>query len=340
MISVIVKLSKDMQAASRFVWSIENSFTHKEDCKNVEILFLGQKIFEIKTQIPFRVFNDENGEWVTLTEAAKRALGDVLIFSDINIMFTQDVFQEIRNCLDDGKIIIPKIISSEDNRVIDFGAIPYRGNLIFPFKGLLYDCDYLPPKHFVKDCSKLMLSTKKEFFLSRCSQTDSFEAFFKACHANMAKICAEGQINVYYCGNVKQIPCKTDDCTDNQSIQKIMQSNFLHLNKKNLCKSYLLVKIGLNQNFTDIKKQLQAGGLNIIATYDFPDENSSTKIDLIKRLPLEIIDYHTAVIYFVPSFLSLYDNSVWFSARDISYDLVVDENLNVLHLYQIANMLI
>lgn len=50
----------------------------------------------------------------------------------------------------------------------------------------------------------------------------------------------------------------------------------------------------------------------------------------------EFIDLITPIIYFVDTFIALFNNELWFHMRNIQYDLVVDRHGNILPLQLIA----
>lgn len=148
MISIIAKLSENNETNKRFLWSIADSFPCNGNSDKIEVLFFGRNILNIQTSIHYRIFDGENNDWSTFSTLAKQAFGDVLVFSDINIMFTENNFTHFVKYFDNSDIVIPKIISANNNRIIDFGAIIFNGRPIYPGKGLLYDCDYLPKKQY------------------------------------------------------------------------------------------------------------------------------------------------------------------------------------------------
>ena len=50
----------------------------------------------------------------------------------------------------------------------------------------------------------------------------------------------------------------------------------------------------------------------------------------------EFLDLVTPILYFVDTFVGLFNNELWFHMRDIQHDLVVDRHGNILPLHLIA----
>ncbi|MCR0329378.1 glycosyltransferase [[Clostridium] innocuum] len=74
---------------------------------------------------------------------------------------------------------------------------------------------------------------------------------------------------------------------------------------------------------------------------DYYQVNMKTRnvkdIALHNTISFNLIDLNTPILLFVDTFLSLFNNRLWFNLRDISKDIVVDKNGNFLMLSDIAN---
>lgn len=92
------------------------------------------------------------------------------------------------------------------------------------------------------------------------------------------------------------------------------------------------------KSYVEVIKSL---GIKIYDTYSFTvNERLIRSLILSNILPNHMIDIHTPIIYFVDNFTCLFDNSLWFSLRDIGYDLVIDRDANIVPMQQIAKFLV
>ena len=65
-------------------------------------------------------------------------------------------------------------------------------------------------------------------------------------------------------------------------------------------------------------------------------QRDSGQIVLYNNSSFEFIDLVTPIIYFVDTFVALFNNKLWFQMRNIQHDLVVDRHGNILPLHLIA----
>ena len=71
--------------------------------------------------------------------------------------------------------------------------------------------------------------------------------------------------------------------------------------------------------------------LNISDIYSMPSfSRDDPHIDLLGRLPVDLVRNSAPLVYFVDRFVSLNNNTYWFLARGRSEDLIVDRNCNIL----------
>ena len=54
-------------------------------------------------------------------------------------------------------------------------------------------------------------------------------------------------------------------------------------------------------------------------------------------LPFDLLNLGFPILYFVDTFISLFDNNLWFQNRDVSRDIVIDRHGNVYALSEIKN---
>jgi hypothetical protein len=83
-----------------------------------------------------------------------------------------------------------------------------------------------------------------------------------------------------------------------------------------------------------IKEVLGITYLDIIERPNATRDNEH--IVLYNDSSFEFIDLVTPIIYFVDTFVALFNNKLWFQMREIQNDIVVDRHGNILPLYLIA----
>ena len=83
-----------------------------------------------------------------------------------------------------------------------------------------------------------------------------------------------------------------------------------------------------------IKEALVIDYLDIIERPN--SQRDAKEIVLYNEASFEFIDLVSPIIYFVDTFVSLFNNKLWFQMRNIKYDIVVDRHGNFMPLYLIA----
>lgn len=342
MISIIVK-SANNKSLNRLLWSIEDSITKQPTSfSNVELILYGEKeAVGISTLLSYRFIQTNiKDEYAQLVFVAEKAKGNILVFTSANILFTENFLLSIEEKVNDNTVIIPKIISAENNNIIDFGSYVINNRLLFPNRGQLYDYEHIPSSRDAHSSSKLMIAISKPLFLSFKHKAKNYNEMYDLCRKNNIRIVADGELIVYYNGNIPIVERVKNVFAEDTKAYELLSTGLAHLNSSLLAKDYLLIDL-CDSDLTDITvKCLCENGLNIVSVYKYNAGKAHNDINLISTLPLDFINYHTAIIYFVNSFRDLTNNSVWFSARNISCDLIVDESLNILHMFQLANNMI
>lgn len=82
-------------------------------------------------------------------------------------------------------------------------------------------------------------------------------------------------------------------------------------------------------------------GINIVNQRNFTlAERDADKINLCDYVPARMIYSNMPFIYFVDSFVSLYNNDLYFRLRDVSMDIVIDRQCNIVFVSDIKAKLI
>lgn len=88
----------------------------------------------------------------------------------------------------------------------------------------------------------------------------------------------------------------------------------------------------------DYVKLFPSMGLNVINQQNIIlAERDITQINLCDYIPTRMIYSKVPFIYFVDSFISLYNNNLYFNIRNIENDIIVDRQCNILPLYLVKD---
>ena len=90
-----------------------------------------------------------------------------------------------------------------------------------------------------------------------------------------------------------------------------------------------------NNYYEMIQRELHAEFLDIIERPDTIRDNKH--ISLYETVSFNYLDLATPILYFVDTFISLFENQLWFDLRNIEYDLVIDRHGNIIRLQDIAD---
>ena len=106
-------------------------------------------------------------------------------------------------------------------------------------------------------------------------------------------------------------------------------------------KGYLFINLSTVNDWHNYMLCLQYIGIKVLDVYEYTIPKRNTDIlDLTNILDIFLVSSKTPIIYFTDTFESCYGNSLWFSMRDISNDVVMDRNANIIPCRYIANYLL
>ena len=61
-------------------------------------------------------------------------------------------------------------------------------------------------------------------------------------------------------------------------------------------------------------------------------------LQLYDHIPLSYLGLNEPIIYFVDSYVSLFNNALWWEMRKCKEDIIIDTNGNFFHMSEIKNM--
>lgn len=300
-------------------------------------------------------------------QGALAAGGKYLILADPDIFYCENWLSQMLTCFashDNVGGVGAKLVNPLNNRVLDFG-IGYQGyHTLHPFRGLPYAHELCNEDICVQSiCSAL--------FLIEHSMLESFNYFdsempYAYCDNDLClrlsesgyQIWGAAQAVAYHKGSTDTMNSKyyafrhlRDDCTAaffsknhnryfNDYSRFLNTSTDYYLSKKSRS-GYIFVNLSSLHDWKAYMELLIQTGFTILDTSEcLISQRNSNYIDLFNTVDSTLLDSKTPLIYFVDSFVSCYDNSLWFSLRNIEADIIIDCNANCIPCWQVANNLI
>lgn len=302
-----------------------------------------------------------------IRQGALVANGKYLVLADPDIFYCEDWLQQMLSCFhnhDNVGCVGAKLVNPLNNRILDFG-IGYQGyHTIHSFRGLPYTHKLCEKDICVQSiCSALLLIENST--LKSLNYFDS-EMPYAYCDNDLCLRLINNGYNVwgaahaiaYHKGNTDKSNSKyyafqylRDDCTaaffskDSKSYFNDF-SRFLHISINYFLpdkshKEYIFINLSSFYDWQNYMELLIQEGIIILDISNcLVSQRNSNYIDLFNAIDNALIDSKTPLLYFVDSFVSCYENSLWFSLRNVYADIVVDCNANCIPCWQIAHNLI
>lgn len=340
--------------------------------EDVEIFIIGNNVnhseldFEITNSrcIYYKVY--QNMQYPkALNLSVNKCSGELITFVDADI-FVWDGWYEalLKTFLRSNKIGVAgaKLINPLNNRILDFGIMYSKFNAAHTMMGLLYDHPLAATDRQVQTvCSAVMMTTKTlyqqiggmdediPYSYTDCDycfrlRDIGYETWVSAnavayhkggtdpnnskSNFSYYRLDAKG---MYGMKDYAKIVC------DNSEWYKISADYFLKTYPLDIHQYLMLDFTTLYDRDSFYKIIEESLGIQFLDIIERPNTiRDNEHIVLYNDASFEFIDLITPILYFVDTFVSLFDNKLWFRMRDIKYDLVVDRHGNILPLYLIA----
>lgn len=300
-----------------------------------------------------------------LNLSVKECTGEIITFVDADI-FVWDGWYEalLKTFSSSDKIGVAgaKLLNPLNNRILDFGIMYSKYNAAHTMMGLLYNHPLAATDRQVQTvCSAIMMTTKTLYQKIGGMDEDIPYSYtdcdycFRLRDAGYETWVSAGSV-AYHKGGTDPNNSKSNfsyyrlDAKGMYGMKdyaKMIYDNvaWYKISADYFKKTYpLVVHQYLMLDFTTlydrdsfykiIEKSLDIQLLDIIERPNAIRDNEH--IVLYNDSSFEFIDLVTPIIYFVDTFISLFDNELWFRMRNIQDDLVVDRHGNILSLQLIA----
>lgn len=297
-----------------------------------------------------------------LNIGAQMSQSKYLLFCDPDIYYTPHWFEELCRCYEthpNAGVVSAKLVNPLTNRIMDFGMGYNTYNTIHITKDLLWNHPItLEDRMTQAACGAIFLTSHDDF--NKVHGIDESMPYIYCDNDYSVKLAKCGKETwvaansiVYHKGNTDHANSKyknfsylredskasfyakniNDRTIDVEKwLQYVWKWYLEHSNNKQ--NNYILFDFCTLPDadlYSNCMKHILQ--LNILSEYRFtlPTRDAFT-IPLFDYIPADMISSRVPFIYFVDSFLALQESGLWCSLRDISKDLVIDRQCNILNM--------
>lgn len=300
-----------------------------------------------------------------LNISVEQCSGEIITFVDADIFVWDGWYEALLNTFNSSEkigVVGAKLVNPLTNRIIDYGIMYSKYNAAHTMMGLLYNHPLAQTDRQVQTvCSAIMMTTKTLYNKIGGMDEDIPYSYTDCDYCfRLRDIGYETWVSAnavaYHKGGTDSNNSKSNfsyyrldakGMYGMKDYSKILYDN-VEWYKKSAEFFFKEHPLNVHQyvmiDFTTlydkdsfhqmIKEVLGITYLDIIERPNSIRDNE--QIVLYNDSSFEFIDLSTPIIYFVDTFVSLFDNELWFQMRNIEHDLVVDRHGNILSLPLIA----
>ena len=292
---------------------------------------------------------------------------------EIITMFDQDVFcmsnwyePLLQKLLSSDKIgaVASKLINPTNNRIIDFGIAYSPQSILHPMRGLPCDHPYSRKDRKVLSACGAVMMTYKSLY-EKVGGMD----------ITMPYICCDCDYGIKIKRSGYETWVVANSClyhkgSSSSKNTKISEYSYLRSDSKAMfyAKEYPYLEFNMSDFIQDSGKKFkeEVALLKYYYLYDmtslpdaeffincFKDSLNIKFYDIFKfnigqrypvhlqlydHIPLSYLGLNEPIIYFVDSYVSLFNNALWWEMRKCKEDIIIDTNGNFFHMSEIKNM--
>ena len=345
-----------------------------KDFSNIEIIVVANNISQHEIQLDlkqqeYRLLQFEQNLFYpeAIRQGAQIASGDYLVFADPDIFYCENWLIHMLNCYkthDNVGCIGAKLINPNNNRILDFG-IGYQGyHTLHSYRGLPYNHELCQNDINVQSiCSALLLMTHplydtlngfdNEMPYAYCDndlclriREKGYSVWGAANSLAYHKGSTDSQNSKYYAFNYLREDCTAAFFYKNRKryyndFDLYFRITSKHFNIQNTLEGYIFINLSTAYDWQNYMQIIQESGFSVLdISESVINERNTIKLDFVNVIDMYLIASKTPLIYFVDSFTSCFDNSLWFSLRDVHSDVIIDRNANCIPAWYIANNLL
>lgn len=294
---------------------------------------------------------------------------EYLLFCDPDLFYIDNWLDNLLDCYnrhENAGVVSAKIINPLNNRIMDYGMGYNRFNTIHIGKELPFDHPTTLTDRKVQAACGAVFLTSHELF-KKVNGIDTSMPYIYCDNDYSLKIAELGYDTwvaaksiVYHKGNTDAHNSKYENFkylredskaafyAKNQNKIKINISecfaymhNWIRSTDFRFQYGYYLYNFCTLLDAEEYIKLFPSMGLNVVNQKKIIlAQRDIVQINLCDYIPARMIYSNVPFIYFVDSFMSLYNNNLYFRIRNISNDIVVDRQCNILPLCNIKDKLI
>lgn len=371
-VSIIIPYHKNKNVLKLSLTTLEKSLSYLP-----EIIIIANNIDESQLdleldQSKYKIYKvPQNLFWPgAINFGVSKASNEIVVFCDPDIFYWKNWLDELLVCYKSHKnagAVSAKLLNPQNNRIMDFGMFYNNINVIHSMKGLPYNHPITLFDRKVSAACGAILLTEKTLF-NQVGGIDTDMPYIYCDNDYCLKISALGKETwiahkaiAYHIGDTDGNNSKYQNYSylreDSKAFfyaKKYMErkidyrlwlNTFWHWyleNTDNRQQAYILFDFCTLPYSEDYIEIFQTDfGLNIIDIIRIilPQRNISN-IKLYSTLPVQMIDSNVPFIYFVDSYDCLIDNAIFFKLRDITKDLIIDKNGNIINFSDIKDKLL
>lgn len=256
-----------------------------------------------------------------------------------------------------------KLINPLNNRILDFGIMYSKYNAAHTMMGLMYDHPLAQNDRKVQTVCSAIMMTERELYVNAGGMDEDIPYSYTDCDYcfRLRDMGYETWVSTDSCAYHKG-GTDPDNSKSNFSYYRLDAKGMYGMKDyaKIVFDNYAWYKI--SADFFTCHYPLKTHQfvlLDMSTLYDrktfyqmfeellhvcfldireIPDSlRDNEHIVLYNRVSFDYIDMLTPILYFVDTFVSLFDNRLWFQLRNIQNDLVIDRHGNILPLSLIAD---
>ncbi len=295
----------------------------------------------------------------------EKTTGGILTICDPDIFYLPGWYSPLLRKLLMDKVgaVGSKLINPCNGRIIDFGVYYSKYNAIHSLKDRKADCSLAKQDQNVQSiCSAILMTYKNIFEQVGGMDVDlpfaytDFDFCLKVKNLGYSVwAVAESEVyhkgssdknnSKYYAFNYLRTDCKglfyaKDFQYIKMDAEKWFCSSYIHFRKlhSDFPTKYFLLDMTTVYNREDYYDILERSlGFTILdrEVIDVKSRNLQV-LPLHQLVSFNLIDCNSPILYFVDTFISMFSNDLWFRMRDISRDLVIDRNGNILPCTDVA----
>lgn len=341
--------------------------------ENVEIIIVGNNVnraeidFEINLPkcIYYKIY--KNIQYPkAINYGVTKCRGEIITFIDADIFVWKNWYSKLLELLFSSPqigAVGAKLINPQNQRILDFGIMYSRFNSAHTLMGIKYNHPLAMKNRKVQAICSAILMTRKTIFNEVGGLDEEIPYSYTDCDYCI-RISEKGYENwvsaqacAYHKGGTSQINSKSNfsyyhsdakgifAMKDYQKLQYDLADwyhtacDYAKHTYLNIASKYFLIDMSTMYDRHNYYEMISSGlGIEFLDIADMPNsQRDCPHIFLHDVISYNYIDLATPILYFVDTFISLNNNSLWYDLRNIESDLIVDRHGNIVPVINLLN---